>query len=127
MCGAMPPLPQYLFMVWCLFKHRDNFTFTFLTFYLYRSIDLFKTTKKSLGITRNSGEVRTWYPPYKSLERHRYTATPTGRYDDLSASEIPPPPPPRPYSVPSTPVATHILFCNFKKKKMSLSIFADVC
>jgi hypothetical protein len=22
-----PPLPQYAFMAWCLFKHRDNFTF----------------------------------------------------------------------------------------------------
>jgi hypothetical protein len=27
MRGDMPPLPQYVFMVWCLFKHRDNFTF----------------------------------------------------------------------------------------------------
>jgi hypothetical protein len=23
--------PQYAFMVWCLVKHRDNFTFTFTT------------------------------------------------------------------------------------------------
>jgi len=22
--------PQYVFMAWCLVKHRDNFTFTFL-------------------------------------------------------------------------------------------------
>jgi hypothetical protein len=29
MCGALPPLPQYVFMAWCLVKHRDNFTFTF--------------------------------------------------------------------------------------------------
>jgi hypothetical protein len=27
--GAIPPLPQYVFMAWCLVKHRDNFTFTF--------------------------------------------------------------------------------------------------
>jgi hypothetical protein len=27
MRGAIPPLPQYVFMVWCLVKHRDNFTF----------------------------------------------------------------------------------------------------
>jgi hypothetical protein len=26
--GAIPPLPQYAFMVWCLVKHRDSFTFT---------------------------------------------------------------------------------------------------
>jgi hypothetical protein len=25
---AVPPLPQYVFMTWCLVKHRDNFTFT---------------------------------------------------------------------------------------------------
>jgi len=29
MNGAIPPLPQYGFIVWCLLKHRDNFTFTF--------------------------------------------------------------------------------------------------
>jgi hypothetical protein len=31
MRGAIPPLPQYAFMAWCLVKHRDNFTFTFTT------------------------------------------------------------------------------------------------
>jgi hypothetical protein len=30
MRGALPPLPPYLFMAWCLVKHRDNFTFTFI-------------------------------------------------------------------------------------------------
>jgi hypothetical protein len=29
MRGAIPLLPQYSFMAWCLVKHRDNFTFTF--------------------------------------------------------------------------------------------------
>jgi hypothetical protein len=24
--------PQYFFMVWCLVKHRDNFTFTFIIY-----------------------------------------------------------------------------------------------
>jgi hypothetical protein len=27
MCGTIPPLPQCVFMVWCLVTHRDNFTF----------------------------------------------------------------------------------------------------
>jgi hypothetical protein len=27
MSGAIPPLRQYVFMAWCLVKHRDNFTF----------------------------------------------------------------------------------------------------
>jgi hypothetical protein len=29
MCGAIPPPPQNVSMVWCLVKHRDNFIFTF--------------------------------------------------------------------------------------------------
>jgi len=29
MCGgAIPPLPQYVFMAWYLVKHRDNFNLT---------------------------------------------------------------------------------------------------
>jgi hypothetical protein len=27
---AIPPLPQYVFMAWCLVKHRENFTFYLL-------------------------------------------------------------------------------------------------
>jgi len=27
MRGAILPLPQYVFIAWCLVKHRDNFTF----------------------------------------------------------------------------------------------------
>jgi hypothetical protein len=27
MRGAIPPLPQYVFMAWCLVKHWDSFTF----------------------------------------------------------------------------------------------------
>jgi hypothetical protein len=34
MRGAIPLHPQYVFMAWCLVKHRDNFTFTFLFTYL---------------------------------------------------------------------------------------------
>jgi hypothetical protein len=29
MSGAIPPLPQYVFMTWCLLKHRDSFNLTF--------------------------------------------------------------------------------------------------
>jgi hypothetical protein len=28
MRGVILPLPQYVFMAWCLVKHRDKFTFT---------------------------------------------------------------------------------------------------
>jgi hypothetical protein len=31
MRGAIPPLSQYVFMAWCLVKHRDNFTLPLLT------------------------------------------------------------------------------------------------
>jgi hypothetical protein len=31
MRGAIPTLPQYIFMASCLVKHSDNFTFTFNT------------------------------------------------------------------------------------------------
>jgi hypothetical protein len=34
MRGAMPPLPQYAFMLWCLVKHRDKFTFYLYSPYL---------------------------------------------------------------------------------------------
>jgi hypothetical protein len=27
MRGGISPLPRYVFMAWCLVKHRDNFTF----------------------------------------------------------------------------------------------------
>jgi hypothetical protein len=30
MRGAIPPLPQYVFMEWCLVKYRDNLTFYLL-------------------------------------------------------------------------------------------------
>jgi hypothetical protein len=29
MRGAVLPQSQYVFMAWCLFEHRDNFTFSF--------------------------------------------------------------------------------------------------
>jgi hypothetical protein len=32
MRGAILPLPQYVFMAWCLVKHRDNFTLYLLLF-----------------------------------------------------------------------------------------------
>jgi hypothetical protein len=27
MSGAIPPLPQYAFIAWCLVKHRGNFNY----------------------------------------------------------------------------------------------------
>jgi hypothetical protein len=33
--------PQYIFMAWCLVKHRDNFTFTFLPFTFIELVELY--------------------------------------------------------------------------------------
>jgi hypothetical protein len=30
MRGAIPPFSQYVFMAWCLVKHRDKFDFSFI-------------------------------------------------------------------------------------------------
>jgi len=30
MRGAIPPLPQHVYMAWCLVKHRDNLPLPFL-------------------------------------------------------------------------------------------------
>jgi hypothetical protein len=41
--------PQYVFMTWCLVKHRDNFTFTFILYYiiLYYNTVLYYSKKQS--------------------------------------------------------------------------------
>jgi hypothetical protein len=41
--------PQYAFMAWCLVKHRDNFTFTFICWHILRQsweevVNLFKVS-----------------------------------------------------------------------------------
>jgi hypothetical protein len=53
MRGAVPPLRQYVFMAWCLVKHRDNFTsFTFTKRFMVQLILLQKLsalTEVNLG------------------------------------------------------------------------------
>jgi hypothetical protein len=46
MRGAIPPIPKFAFMAWCLIKHRDNFTllyFTLLYFTFYYLVCLFSS------------------------------------------------------------------------------------
>jgi hypothetical protein len=50
------PLPQYAFMAWCLFKHRDDFTFT-LTY-------LTTASRTALGPTHPPSQ---WVPGTLSL------------------------------------------------------------
>jgi hypothetical protein len=48
MRGAIPPLPQYVFIAWCLVKHKDNF-FTFhLPRYLIKNIFIFVVNNKNI-------------------------------------------------------------------------------
>jgi hypothetical protein len=35
-CGAIPPIPKYVLMVWYLVKHRDNCTLTSLPWHCWR-------------------------------------------------------------------------------------------
>jgi hypothetical protein len=60
MRGAIPPLPQHVFMVWCLVKHRDNFTFT-----LRGQEDFLETLKSILGALSRAVEAKGtssfWY------------------------------------------------------------------
>jgi hypothetical protein len=35
MRGVIPPLPQYVFMAWCLVKHKNKFTFCLLPYTHY--------------------------------------------------------------------------------------------
>jgi hypothetical protein len=53
MSGVTPPLPRCVFMAWCLFKHRDNFTFTFtgtalVVFTFIQNIFFFPASTRSL-------------------------------------------------------------------------------
>jgi hypothetical protein len=43
MRGDIPPLPQYVFMAWCLVKHRD-FTFTLFIYKLLNNGSSFYLT-----------------------------------------------------------------------------------
>jgi hypothetical protein len=54
MRGAIPPLPQYVFMEWCFVKHRDNFTF-----YLYTSRSVMKQTHTHTHTHTNEREIKT--------------------------------------------------------------------
>jgi hypothetical protein len=52
---AIPPLLQYVFMAWCLVKHRDNFTFTltFTHFHTFSSPNFIICLAVSFPVTYN--------------------------------------------------------------------------
>jgi hypothetical protein len=53
MCGTMPPPPQCVFMVWCLVKHRDNFTFNFNILHRKKQVRIFRL-KRNLSFIMNN-------------------------------------------------------------------------
>jgi hypothetical protein len=51
MLGVIPPLLRYVFMLWCLVKYRDKFTFTFIISLAPRNTwDLFCVNSSSVHI-----------------------------------------------------------------------------
>jgi hypothetical protein len=76
MRGAIPPLPQFVFMAWCLVKHRDNFTFLQLIHEAYgddamRRAAVFKSWNRFRdGKTNAKGHNRLFhYPPEACAKR----------------------------------------------------------
>jgi hypothetical protein len=68
MCGAIPPLPQYISLARCLVKHTDNFTFTFTSLLLEVSLPL--ASISVLGFTQPPIQlVLTFTPVVKRPER----------------------------------------------------------
>jgi hypothetical protein len=73
MRGAIPPLFQYVFIGWCLVKHRDNFTLTFYKNFIHvESIGFnmpteWKTTESELQNTPQQ-ETTIWTPSQKQLD-----------------------------------------------------------
>jgi hypothetical protein len=53
MHGAIPPLPQYVFMAWCLAKYRDNFTF-----YFYLEIEEATHVRKAYKVLLGQCEMK---------------------------------------------------------------------
>jgi hypothetical protein len=56
--------PQYIFMAWCLVKHRDNFTFTLP---LFKMLLIDSVTKVGDIPVKNLTEVNSEYGSFKSL------------------------------------------------------------
>jgi hypothetical protein len=68
MSGAIPPLPNYVFMVWCLYENGDIFTFTFVNCISYTaSNELWEILKKS---GRGKFKLLSQHLPVETEESH---------------------------------------------------------
>jgi hypothetical protein len=70
MRGPIPPLPQYVFMAWCLVKHRDNFTLPLPYLTLVRYLPKVTPTQD------NSDELTVLGFDVINVKRDRYLSTP---------------------------------------------------
>jgi hypothetical protein len=61
MCGAIPPLSQYVFMPWCLVKYKDNFS-PVLCLHCF-SKQLFSVEQHVLLVVRYKNCLHMFIPP----------------------------------------------------------------
>jgi hypothetical protein len=94
MRGVIPPLPQYLFMAWCLVNHRDNFAFPFpfsFSRFAYRestpykiSHNLTKSRDSSVGIATGYGlddrSSRVRFPAWAGNFSHHFIQNGSGAH-----------------------------------------------
>jgi hypothetical protein len=86
MRGAIPPLPQYVFMAWCLVKHRDNFTFLlYFYFCIYKAQQekIIKSRSRISDIDRSSRHLSFRFLAYlkERSQLHRFRSIES--YDDF--------------------------------------------
>jgi hypothetical protein len=65
MRGAIHPLFQYVFVAWCLVKHRGNFTITFTIINMYKMYDALYSVCIQLTDVKKDADIITY--PSKTL------------------------------------------------------------
>jgi hypothetical protein len=70
MSGAIPPLPQYAFMAWCLLERRDNF-FTFMM-YIYCNFILHTIARSPMRLELFLIPTPCPIVPAKSVGTHNF-------------------------------------------------------
>jgi hypothetical protein len=77
MRGAIPPLHQYVFVTWCLVKHRGNFTLPFNCQPLLHNWERYGRVRAlSLGVKWSGREADHLPPSSAEVNEWSYTSTP---------------------------------------------------
>jgi hypothetical protein len=74
---GIPPLPQYVFISWCLVKHRDNFTFIFYLRFEFDQCSLQKNKRYNIR-TYQRRVYNEWMLRQRYLFLSFITAVPYG-------------------------------------------------